>query len=183
MSGDFRVEHDTLGEVMVGSDNLWKAQTQRAVENFPISGTPLESEQVRALALIKQAAAKVNAELGVLPSDVASAIEEAAAAVATGDYDAHFPIDVFQTGSGTSSNMNVNEVIASLASNIRVRTSIPTTPSTPASRATTSSPPPSIWPPPVRSPTTWCPPSSTCRPRSSESAPSSPTSSSPVGPI
>jgi fumarate hydratase, class II len=118
MSGDYRVEHDTLGEVMVGSDNLWKAQTQRAVENFPISGTPLETEQVRALALIKQAAAKVNAELGVLPSDVASAIEEAAAAVATGEYDEHFPIDVFQTGSGTSSNMNANEVIASLASDI-----------------------------------------------------------------
>jgi fumarate hydratase class II len=116
MSEEFRVERDTMGEILVGSSDLWMAQTQRAVENFPISGRPLESGQVRALALIKQAAARVNAELGVLPADVASAVEKAAAEVATGRHDDQFPIDVFQTGSGTSSNMNANEVIASIAS-------------------------------------------------------------------
>jgi fumarate hydratase class II len=118
MSEEYRVERDTMGEVLVGSSDLWRAQTQRAIENFPISGTPLESEQVRALGLIKQAAARVNAELGVLPGDVASAVEQAAAEVATGRHDDQFPIDVFQTGSGTSSNMNANEVIASIASEI-----------------------------------------------------------------
>jgi fumarate hydratase class II len=115
MSDEYRIEHDTMGEVKVPVDALWRAQTQRAVENFPISGTPIEGQQIRALALIKQAAAKVNAELGVLPADIAGAIEKAAAEVATGEHDAHFPIDVFQTGSGTSSNMNTNEVIATLA--------------------------------------------------------------------
>jgi fumarate hydratase class II len=115
MSDEYRIEHDTMGEVKVPVNALWRAQTQRAVENFPISGTPIESQQIRALALIKQAAAKVNAELGVVPPDIAGAIEKAAAEVATGEHDAHFPIDVFQTGSGTSSNMNANEVIATLA--------------------------------------------------------------------
>jgi fumarate hydratase class II len=115
MSDDYRLEHDTMGEVRVPAQALWRAQTQRAVENFPISGTPIEGQQIRALALIKQAAATVNAELGVLPADIAGAIEKAAAEVATGEHDAHFPIDVFQTGSGTSSNMNANEVIATLA--------------------------------------------------------------------
>jgi len=111
----WRIEHDTMGEVKVPADALYRAQTQRAVENFPISGTPIESAQIRALAQIKAACAKANAELGILDQDVADAIVAAAAEVATGRHDAHFPIDVFQTGSGTSSNMNTNEVIATLA--------------------------------------------------------------------
>jgi len=111
----WRIEHDTMGEVKVPADALYRAQTQRAVENFPISGTPIESAQIRALAQIKAACAKANAELGILDQAVADAIVAAAEQVATGRYDAHFPIDVFQTGSGTSSNMNTNEVIATLA--------------------------------------------------------------------
>ena len=114
-SAEFRIEHDSMGEVRVPSWAKWRAQTQRAVENFPISGTPIERELIAALAAIKGAAAGVNASLGVLPQDVADAIGTAAATVAGGDWDAHFPIDVFQTGSGTSSNMNTNEVIATLA--------------------------------------------------------------------
>jgi fumarate hydratase class II len=114
-SRDFRVEHDSMGEVRVPSDALWRAQTQRAVENFPISGTPLEPRLVRALALVKQAAARANRELGVLEPEHARAIEDAAAAVAAGDHGDQFPVDVFQTGSGTSSNMNMNEVLSSLA--------------------------------------------------------------------
>src|SRR6185436_2769923 len=113
---EFRVEHDTMGEVRVPADALWRAQTQRAVENFPISGGRLEASHIKALAQIKAAAAEVNASLGVLPADVADAIAAAASAVAGGDHDDQFPIDVFQTGSGTSSNMNVNEVLATLAS-------------------------------------------------------------------
>ncbi|MFI2753438.1 class II fumarate hydratase [Cellulomonas sp. P22] len=112
----FRTEHDTMGEVLVPADALYRAQTQRAVENFPISGTPLERSHIEALARIKKAAARANAELGVLDADVAAAIATAADDVASGAYDAHFPIDVFQTGSGTSSNMNTNEVLATLAS-------------------------------------------------------------------
>ena len=109
---DYRIEHDSLGEVRVPAAALWRAQTQRAVENFPISGTPLEASHVRALALIKGAAAKVNGELEVITKEQAEAIEAAARRVADGDYDDQFPIDVFQTGSGTSSNMNMNEVLA-----------------------------------------------------------------------
>jgi fumarate hydratase class II len=112
---EYRVEHDTMGEVKVPSSALWRAQTQRAVENFPISGRPLESQHIRALALIKAAAARTNKDLGVLDADVADAIHDAAREVADGRHDGEFPIDVFQTGSGTSSNMNANEVIASLA--------------------------------------------------------------------
>lgn len=111
----WRIEHDTMGEVKVPADALWRAQTQRAVENFPISGTPIEPAQIKALAQIKGACAKANAELGILDADVAEAIVAAAAEVATGAHDTQFPIDVFQTGSGTSSNMNTNEVIATLA--------------------------------------------------------------------
>jgi fumarate hydratase class II len=113
--GDFRIEHDSMGDVAVPRDALWRAQTQRAVENFPISGLPIDRALIGALASVKGAAASVNAELGVLDADVATAIHDAAAEVARGDHDAHFPIDVFQTGSGTSSNMNANEVIATLA--------------------------------------------------------------------
>ncbi|MBO0828530.1 MAG: class II fumarate hydratase [Streptosporangiales bacterium] len=113
---EYRVEHDSMGEVRVPAQALWRAQTQRAVENFPVSGQRIESANIAALARIKAAAAKVNAELGVLDPDVAEAIEASAGEVATGAYDDHFPIDVFQTGSGTSSNMNTNEVVATLAS-------------------------------------------------------------------
>ncbi|HVK34770.1 MAG TPA: class II fumarate hydratase [Microlunatus sp.] len=112
---DFRIEHDTMGEVRVPAAALYKAQTQRAVENFPISGVPIDPSLIRALGLIKGAAASTNATLGVLPSETAEAIVAAAAAVAANDHDGEFPIDVFQTGSGTSSNMNTNEVISSLA--------------------------------------------------------------------
>ena len=112
---DFRIEHDTMGEVRVPAAALYKAQTQRAVENFPISGVPIDPSLIRALGLIKGAAASTNATLGVLPSETAGAIVAAAAAVAANDHDGEFPIDVFQTGSGTSSNMNTNEVISSLA--------------------------------------------------------------------
>jgi fumarate hydratase class II len=112
----FRVEHDSMGEVLVPADALWGAQTQRAVENFPVSGERLPRPLIGALASIKGAAATVNGELGVLEPDMARAIHDAAADVAAGRYDDQFPIDVFQTGSGTSSNMNANEVIASLAS-------------------------------------------------------------------
>ncbi|WP_193608816.1 class II fumarate hydratase [Nocardioides lijunqiniae] len=112
---EHRTEHDSMGEVLVPRDALWRAQTQRAVENFPISGTPLERRMIEALALVKGAAARANRELEILPQEQASAIADAAAEVASGAHDEHFPIDVFQTGSGTSSNMNTNEVIASLA--------------------------------------------------------------------
>jgi fumarate hydratase class II len=112
---DFRIEHDTMGEVRVPALAKWRAQTQRAVENFPISGARLESAHIRALAQVKSAAATVNARLGVVDKDIAEAVVAAADDVATGGYDDHFPIDVFQTGSGTSSNMNANEVIATLA--------------------------------------------------------------------
>src|SRR3954471_5713374 len=116
MPEDFRIEHDTMGDVQVPARALWKAQTQRAVENFPISGVPIDPALVAALGLIKGAAAQVNARLGVLSEERAAAIAQAAAAVAANAHDDEFPIDVFQTGSGTSSNMNANEVIASLAS-------------------------------------------------------------------
>jgi fumarate hydratase class II len=104
-----------MGEVRVPANALWRAQTQRAVENFVISGTTIESRHIKALALIKSAAAQVNAELGLLDADAAAAITAAADEVASGAHDSEFPIDVFQTGSGTSSNMNANEVIATLA--------------------------------------------------------------------
>ncbi|WP_017239869.1 class II fumarate hydratase [Streptomyces sp. SS] len=112
---DYRIEHDSMGEVRVPAHAKWRAQTQRAVENFPISGQRLERAHIEALARIKAAAAKVNAELGVIDADRAEAIASAAEEVAGGRWDEHFPVDVFQTGSGTSSNMNTNEVIATLA--------------------------------------------------------------------
>ncbi len=110
-----RIEHDSMGEVAVPGWAKWAAQTQRATENFPISGARIDPRLIAALAAIKGAAAVVNARLGVIDGDVADAIVVAAAEVATGRWDDHFPIDVFQTGSGTSSNMNANEVIANLA--------------------------------------------------------------------
>ncbi|MFF9016005.1 class II fumarate hydratase [Streptomyces sp. NPDC014870] len=114
-TSEYRIEHDSMGEVRVPAHAKWRAQTQRALENFPVSGQRLESAHITALARIKAAAAKVNASLGVIDQDLADAIVSAAAEVAAGDWDAHFPVDVFQTGSGTSSNMNTNEVIATLA--------------------------------------------------------------------
>lgn len=115
MSGKFRTEKDSLGELRVPEDALWGAQTQRAVDNFPISGIPMPRRFIGALGLVKWAAAGANAELGLLTSEKAVAIQKAALAVAEGEHDSQFPIDVFQTGSGTSSNMNANEVIARLA--------------------------------------------------------------------
>ena len=112
---EYRIEHDTMGEVKVPVDALWRAQTQRAVENFPISGRGLEAQQIRALGLLKAACAQVNKDLGNLDAEKADAIIAAAKEIADGKHDDQFPIDVFQTGSGTSSNMNTNEVIASIA--------------------------------------------------------------------
>ncbi len=112
---DYRIEYDTMGEVRVPRNAKYQAQTQRAVENFPISLRPLERAQIRALALIKSAAATVNAELGVVEQEIADAVVAAARRVAAGEFDEDFPLDVFQTGSGTSSNMNTNEVLATLA--------------------------------------------------------------------
>ena len=112
---EYRIEHDTMGEVRVPVAALYGAQTQRAVENFPISGSVLEPAQIAALARIKKSAALANAKLGVLDVDIANAIATAADEVSTGRYDSEFPIDVYQTGSGTSSNMNMNEVLATLA--------------------------------------------------------------------
>jgi fumarate hydratase class II len=111
----FRVEHDSMGDVRLPVWARWQAQTQRAAENFPISGYHLDRAHIAALGHIKAVAARVNAELGVIDPVMADAIEKSALAVAAGEYDDHFPVDVFQTGSGTSSNMNANEVIATLA--------------------------------------------------------------------
>ena len=111
----YRIEHDSMGEVKVPRKALWRAQTQRAVENFPISGTGLELDHLRALALVKAAAARVNNEFGVLTDEQATAIRDSAAELYAGKHLDAFPVDVFQTGSGTSSNMNMNEVLASLA--------------------------------------------------------------------
>jgi len=111
----FRTEHDSMGELQVPAEALWGAQTQRAVQNFPVSGQRMPRAFIRALGLIKGAAAEVNTGLGLLPKGVGKAIQSAATEVAIGAHDQHFPIDVYQTGSGTSSNMNANEVIATLA--------------------------------------------------------------------
>ena len=113
---EYRIEHDTMGEVKVPKDALYRAQTQRAVENFPISGTTLERAHIAALAQIKKSAAQANAKLGVLDAAIADAIAGAADEVISGKHDGEFPVDIFQTGSGTSSNMNMNEVLATLAS-------------------------------------------------------------------
>jgi fumarate hydratase class II len=113
-----RTVHDSMGELQVPEDALWGAQTQRAVDNFPISGMPMPGQFIAALGLVKWASAGANAELGLLSTDKSVAIQKAALEVAAGQHDAHFPIDVFQTGSGTSSNMNANEVISTLATGI-----------------------------------------------------------------
>ena len=116
MTGDFRIERDSMGELEVPAGVRWGAQTQRAVNNFPVSGLTMPAPFIRALGLIKWASAGVNHDLGLLSADIAEAVQAAALAVANGEHDAEFPVDVFQTGSGTSSNMNANEVIANLAS-------------------------------------------------------------------
>jgi fumarate hydratase class II len=113
-----RVEHDSMGSLEVPETALWGAQTQRAIQNFPATGMKMPRPFIRALGLIKQAAAAANAELGDLPQSVAAAIQGAAEEVAQGRHDDQFPVDVFQTGSGTSSNMNANEVIATLAARV-----------------------------------------------------------------
>ncbi len=115
MGGKFRIEHDSMGELQVPAEALWGAQTQRAVQNFPVSGQRMPRAFIRALGLIKASAAEVNIGLGLLPKGVGRAIRAAALEVAAGAHDAQFPVDVYQTGSGTSSNMNANEVIATLA--------------------------------------------------------------------
>src|SRR5277367_1634588 len=116
MTASTRVERDSLGTLDVPANALWGAQTQRAVQNFPPTGLKMPRAFVRALALIKHAAAGANLELGDLPHAMAAAIQQASLEVAAGRFDDEFPVDVFQTGSGTSSNMNANEVIAALAS-------------------------------------------------------------------
>src|SRR6056297_805188 len=113
-----RIERDSLGEMEVPANAYWGAQTQRAVENFPISGITFGRRFVRALGIVKKAAAEANRELGLLEGDKADAVVEAADEVIAGDHDDQFPVDVFQTGSGTSSNMNANEVIANRATEI-----------------------------------------------------------------
>ena len=139
---EYRIEHDTMGEVRVPVTALWRAQTQRAVENFPISGRGLERTQIRALGLLKGACAQVNKDLGLLAPEKADAIIAAAGEIADGLHDDQFPIDVFQTGSGTSSNMNTNEVIAQHCGDGRTALlCTPTTTSTCRSRPTTPSPP------------------------------------------
>lgn len=117
-SKEFRIERDSLGEVSVPKDALYAAQTQRAVDNFPISPLRFPRQFIRAIGLIKGAAAAVNLDLGELDAEMAAAIQDACTEVAYGAHDAHFPLDIFQTGSGTSTNMNANEVIATLASRI-----------------------------------------------------------------
>ncbi len=116
MMNDFRIEKDSMGEVRVPADALYGAQTQRAIDNFPVSGEPMPPAFIHALGRVKSACASANAELGALPEPLAQAIVEAAASISAGELDDQFPVDVFQTGSGTSSNMNANEVIAALAS-------------------------------------------------------------------
>jgi fumarate hydratase, class II len=118
---DYRIEKDSMGELRVPADALWGAQTQRAIDNFPISGRPMPPEFIRAVGLVKWAAAGANLELGLIEAEIASAIRAAAAEVAAGEHYPQFPVDVFQTGSGTSTNMNANEVIAALASRIAGR--------------------------------------------------------------
>ena len=122
MTTDYRIEHDSMGALEVPADALWGAQTQRAVNNFPVSGLRMPRQFIRALGLIKWAAASVNRDLGLMSADMADAIKSAALEVADGRHDEHFPVDVFQTGSGTSSNMNANEVIANLASRKQAQT-------------------------------------------------------------
>src|SRR3546814_2268578 len=110
----YRTEHDSMGELQVPAEALWGAQTQRAVENFPVSGRPMPRGFIRALGLVKASAASVNAELGLLPRGVSRAIHAAALQVAAGEHDAQFPIDIYQTGSGTSRSEEHTSEVQSL---------------------------------------------------------------------
>lgn len=114
---EFRTETDSLGDVQVPADALWGAQTQRALENFPVSGQPMPQPFIAAVAQIKRAAAEANTSLGLLDNDLRDAISQACEDLVKGEYADQFPVDRYQTGSGTSTNMNVNEVIASIARN------------------------------------------------------------------
>ena len=118
MTDNFRIEKDSMGEVKVPKDALYAAQTQRAVDNFPVSGIPIRRPLIAALGMIKSSAARVNGASGAIPEEVAALIQSAAQEVIEGKLDEHFPIDIYQTGSGTSSNMNANEVIANRASQL-----------------------------------------------------------------
>ena len=135
---DYRVERDSMGEIRVPAQALWGAQTQRAIQNFPISGLPMPRGFIRALGLVKWAAAGANLELAELDRAHAQAIQRAALEVADGHHDAHFPVDVFQTGSGTSSNMNANEVIARLATTYAGSTAPPVHPNDHVNRGQSS---------------------------------------------
>ena len=135
---DYRVERDSMGEIRVPTQALWGAQTQRAIQNFPISGLPMPRGFIRALGLVKWAAAGANLELAELDRAHAEAIQRAALEVADGHHDAHFPVDVFQTGSGTSSNMNANEVIARLATSYAGATTAPVHPNDHVNRGQSS---------------------------------------------
>jgi fumarate hydratase class II len=135
---DYRVERDSMGEIRVPTQALWGAQTQRAIQNFPISGLPMPRGFIRALGLVKWAAAGANLELAELDRAHAQAIQRAALEVADGHHDAHFPVDVFQTGSGTSSNMNANEVIARLATTYAGSTTAPVHPNDHVNRGQSS---------------------------------------------
>jgi fumarate hydratase class II len=117
---EFRIEKDSMGELQVPQNALYGAQTQRAIDNFPISGLAMPREFIRALGQIKAACARANIDLGLMDENIANAIIAAAQQVSDGEVDSHFPVDVFQTGSGTSSNMNTNEVISHLAANAGV---------------------------------------------------------------
>src|SRR5690606_32005006 len=122
MTENYRIERDSMGELRVPADALYAAQTQRAIDNFPISGIALPARFINAVALIKYCAAGINRDLGLMEPEIAAAIREAARDVMTGRHRDQFPVDVFQTGSGTSTNMNVNEVIATLATRQSGRT-------------------------------------------------------------
>ena len=115
---NFRIEKDSMGELQVPADALYAAQTQRAVNNFPISGKQMPASFIKALLLVKSAAAQANSELGQISKKMAKAICQSVDGLLQDDFMAHFPVDIFQTGSGTSSNMNANEVLANLASKV-----------------------------------------------------------------
>ena len=118
MNSEYRIEKDSMGEIKVPKNALYGAQTQRALDNFPISGICISRPIIKALGIIKQGSAKINSELGNIPKDISHAIQLASQEVIDGKLDIHFPIDIYQSGSGTSSNMNVNEVIAKRASEL-----------------------------------------------------------------
>lgn len=186
----FRIERDTMGELEVPADRYWGAQTARSLKFFAIGGERerMPLEVIHAFGVLKQAAALTNADLGLMPQDKADLIARAAAEVADGKLDGHFPLAVWQTGSGTQSNMNVNEVIANRAIEMAggelgsKSPSTPTTTSTRASPRTTPSPPPCTSPPRARYTTSCCRPCATCATCWPERRPSSSRSSRSAAP-